>query len=468
MSHPKGLYLLSLTEMWESFSFYIYSSILVLFMMDVLHFSPDFSAFFYGIIIGLSYIIQIVAGFVCDRFLGNRKSVMIGSILMVIAQLIFTYCASMHYLNANLIIHSNIMFTFPEILFLAGISLMTIGVSLFKVSNTSFVSLLYDDDHPEELDSAYSIFYLALGLGGFLATLTVALVLGDGDASLYQYGFLIGFVTILIGLITFFGFKNRYLKTENGEYIGVVPVSKISKDIGQKTNERLSKIEIKHLGILSLILIFVFVFFMGHEQIFTSMIFFTLDYVNNFVPVLNMEIHPTFYLTINTIFILVLGPILLKVYGILARRNKEPSSITKIIIGLFSLAVAFLILMISLSTFDGNMQISMVWMIFFNLFIVISEFLILPSTLSLISRLSPQKYVTLMFGAYYTTLGIGEMVSGTFAAAFPGEGPTTLLGFIPITDLFSFFSVFAILGLVLGVILLLSRGRLEKMINTTD
>lgn len=324
MSHPKGLYLLSATEMWESFSFYIYSSILVLFMMDVLHFSPEFSAFFYGIIIGLSYIIQIVAGFVCDRFLGNRKSVIIGSILMVISQLIFTYCASMHYLNADLIIHSNIMFTFPEILFLTGIVLMTIGVSLFKVSNTSFVSLLYDDDHPENLDSAYSIFNLALGLGGFLATLTVSLVLKNGDASLYQYGFLIGFATILIGLLTFFGFKNRYLKKENGEYIGVVPVSKISSDIGQKTNEKLSKIEIKHLGILFLILTFVFVFFMGHEQIFTSIIFFTLDYVNNFVPVLNMEIHPTFYLTINTIFIWCLARFCLRHMAFWQERIRNP------------------------------------------------------------------------------------------------------------------------------------------------
>ena len=130
--------------------------------------------------------------------------------------------------------------------------------------------------------------------------------------------------------------------------------------------------------------------------------------------------------------------------------------------------MAYLILMLSLSTFDKNMQIHMIWMIFFNLFIVISEFLIIPSTLSLISKLTPQKYLTLMFGAYYTTLGIGEVGSGSFAAAFPGEGPTTLLGFIPIADLFSFFSVFAILGLVLGAILLLSRGRLEKIINMTN
>ena len=73
-----------------------------------------------------------------------------------------------------------------------------------------------------------------------------------------------------------------------------------------------------------------------------------------------------------------------------------------------------------------------------------------------------------MFGAYYTTLGISEMGSGSFAAAFPNDGPKILLGFIPIADLFSFFCVFAILGAVLALILMLLRGRLEGIIESTD
>lgn len=90
MNHPKGMYVVSLTEMWERFSFYIFVSILVLFMKEVLQFSSEFSAVLYGLIIGATYLFQLVAGYLTDTYMNNRISVIIDGTLMFISQLIFT------------------------------------------------------------------------------------------------------------------------------------------------------------------------------------------------------------------------------------------------------------------------------------------------------------------------------------------------------------------------------------------
>ena len=102
MNHPNGIYVLSSTAMLESLSYYIFAGLLVMYMIDVLHFSDPFSTYLFGIAFGSTYILQIVGGYICDRYLGNRKSVIFGISFIIIAQLIFSYDASLFALSTNI------------------------------------------------------------------------------------------------------------------------------------------------------------------------------------------------------------------------------------------------------------------------------------------------------------------------------------------------------------------------------
>ncbi|WP_296885015.1 peptide MFS transporter [uncultured Methanobrevibacter sp.] len=470
MKHPIGMYVISATEMWERFSFYIFSGILVLFMLEVLHFSVPFCTFLYGIIIGLTYFLQLVAGFVCDAYLGNRKSVIIGGILMIIAQLVFTYCGSLFYLTANVAEHSSFLFSYPEIVFLIGVVVMAVGASLFKVSITSFVGLFYDEND-ERLDSAYTIFYMLINAGAFFAPLLLNFVVGVNNPSLYQYGFLVGAIIITIGVVMFLLLKNKYVCLPNGEPVGIIPVSKTQKNIEKRKNvnidDKLSKIEIDHLKVIVLILLVITVFFIAHEQISTSIIILSMDYVNNIIPVINYEIFPEFYLSLNPLFIVIFSLVFIKLMSLLSDRKKEPSSISKLTIGLIFLAISFLFLYVPFLL--ENTKIEMVWMLLFNFFLVISEIFIMPISLSLITKLSPLKYKTSMVGILFVATGIAEVFSGMFASALPSGGETTmLLGIIPISNIASFMGVFIILAVVALIIWVLLKGKIKKLMHDVN
>lgn len=134
MKHPMGVYVVSITEMFGRCSFLFFASLLVLFMMEVLHFSDGFATILYGLIMGLCYILQLLTGHLTDLYLGNRKSIIIGSIVMCISLLVLAYGASLFYLTANTPIHSSFIFNYPETIFLIGISLFAIGISFLRLA----------------------------------------------------------------------------------------------------------------------------------------------------------------------------------------------------------------------------------------------------------------------------------------------------------------------------------------------
>ena len=462
MKHEKGLYLLTTTVMWERISFYIFTGVLVLYMVDVLHFSDSFSAFFYGIAVGLTYLFQIIGGYFCDEYLGNRKSIIMGILLILIAQLIFTYDASLYHLMVNVPVHSSLLFTMPEIIFLIGVFMMAIGISFFKVSIVSYIGLLYQD-RPEYLDSAFSIDFMFINIGGFFAPLALSFVVGVHNPGLYQYGFLIGVITIFTALILFLSLEKKYLVSQDGESIGAVPRSKSQN--GDENDSKLTKIEINRLEVIFLVFLFVIVYYISHEQVFTSIMIFTADYVGNIIPWINAAVGPAFYLSIIHLFIIVLSPLYIKLFEYLLNKNKGISNITKMGLGALVLSLSYLILSVACSGLENALNINMSWMVLFCFILVNSELLVLPVSLSLISKLSPPKYATVVVGFYYATFSIGEMLSAYFASALPTDGTTKLLNFISIGDFSSFFMVFAVLCFVLGLIWLMFSKRIKKLMH---
>lgn len=471
MKHPMGTYLISVTEFFEKFSYYIFAGTLVLFMNEVLHFSIHFSALLYGIIVSCCYFFQIISGYLTDVYLGNRRSVIIGGILMVISQLIFTYDGSLYYLTESVPTHSTILFSYPEIIFIIGVIFFSIGASFIKISVTSFIGLFYEGKE-ELLDSAYTTFYMITNFGPLLAPVVLNIVVGIGYPHLYQYGFFIGAIVLLIGLIIFILFKNKYLVTAHGKAVGDKPISEmIVERLGDNPSRarggNLSKIEIDRIKVIFLILIVCTVFYCSLEQILTSLIVIAMHYVNNTIPFTSFTVGPQIYVSLNAVAVIILSPIFLKLMPKLAERNKEPSSLGKLGIGTFCITLAYASLL--LPTIVSSGKIHMGWMVVFNFFLSAGEIFIIPIGLSLISKLAPVRYRSLMMGIMFTATAIAEIFSGVLASAVPLPTKSTFLfGIIPITNLSSFVLIFILISAITGILWFIFKNRIHELMHGID
>ncbi|WP_396145570.1 peptide MFS transporter [Flavobacterium sp.] len=209
--HPKGLYFLFFTEMWERFSYYGMRAIFILFMTKVLLMKDADASEIYGSYTGLVYLTPLLGGYLCDKFLGNRRSILIGGLLMAIGQFFMFFSASA---GAN-----------------GGVSLMWMGLTAIIIGNGFFkpnISTMVGQLYPandRRIDSAFTIFYMGINLGAFFSPL----VCGSMD---FKWGFLAAGIGMLIGLVAFILGQKKYLISEDGKHIGL-PVKKLdAKSIG--------------------------------------------------------------------------------------------------------------------------------------------------------------------------------------------------------------------------------------------
>lgn len=209
--HPKGLYFLFFTEMWERFSYYGMRAIFILFMTKVLLMKDADASEIYGSYTGLVYLTPLLGGYLCDKFLGNRRSIVIGGLLMAIGQFFMFFSATA---GAN-----------------GGVSLMWMGLTAIIIGNGFFkpnISTMVGQLYPandRRIDSAFTIFYMGINLGAFFSPL----VCGSMD---FKWGFLAAGIGMLIGLVAFILGQKKYLISEDGKHIGL-PVKKLdAKSIG--------------------------------------------------------------------------------------------------------------------------------------------------------------------------------------------------------------------------------------------
>ena len=212
-SHPKGLYVLFVTEMWERFSYYGMRALFVLFMTKALLFDKALGSEIYGSYTGLVYLTPLLGGYMADRYWGNRKSIIIGGILMAIGQL-FMFFAGTYYQEVN--IAAPLMFT--------GLGFLIIGNGFFKPNISTMVGQLYPAGD-KRVDSAFTIFYMGINLGAFIAPLLCGYLGDTGNAADFRWGFMAACVGMIVSLILFITLKNKYLVTPTGEQIGEKPNS---------------------------------------------------------------------------------------------------------------------------------------------------------------------------------------------------------------------------------------------------
>jgi POT family proton-dependent oligopeptide transporter len=295
LGHPRGLGLLFGVEMWERFSYYGMRALLVLYLVNGLHWSDRDAANLYGTYTGLVYGVQIVGGFLADRFLGTRRSLVIGGIIIALGHFVLAIpTGAMLYL---------------------GLGLVVAGTGLFKPNVSTMVGQLYAPDDTRR-DAGFTIFYMGINIGATFAPLVtgyLAQKLG------WHWGFGAAGVGMVLGLLIFVWGRNTYLAG-----IGVNPPGK--RTVGDETAERDASATTRILALL-LLFAFVGVFWMGYDQAGSSVNLFTDRHVDRRVG--SFETPTAWYQSVQPFAVLVFAPLFAVLWAMLSRRSREPSTPTK-------------------------------------------------------------------------------------------------------------------------------------------
>ncbi|MFH4532097.1 peptide MFS transporter [Vibrio diabolicus] len=436
--HPRGLFLLFGTELWERFSYYAMRAILVLYLTDTtmnggLGWSTKDALDLYGIYTGLVYITPLIGGYLADNYLGQRRSILLGGALMAIGQ--FTLALPADALGIGSL-HS----------FYLGLGLLITGNGLFKPNISTMVGDLYKEGDNRR-DGAFTIFYMGINLGALLA----GVVSGSVTTS---YGWKAGFVAAGVGMIISLVMQMVLAQSWLGD-IGREPAAK--RDLSNKsstTKQPLTKEEVNRLKVILVMSLFTIVFWAGFEQAGGLMNIYTQQYTDRMIG--GFEVPAAWFQSLNPFFIITLAPVLAVLWVKLGKR--EPTSPVKFAMALFFLAIGFLCMVGAVLEQGGDTTVktSMLWLVGAFFFHTLGELCLSPIGLSLVTKLAPLRLASLMMGAWFGCNAIANYVAG-YVGSHVGE-----LGAMAI------FSGIAVSATVSGVILLLFSNTLVRWMHGAE
>lgn len=489
--HPKGLYLLFLTEMWERFSYYGMRAIFVLYMTKMLLMGDSEASTIYGSYTGLVYLTPLLGGYLSDRFLGNRRSIEIGGLLMAIGQFVMFFSASTSGSTA-------------VTLMWLGLTLLIVGNGFFKPNISTMVGQLYPKGD-NRVDSAFTIFYMGINLGAFIAPLVCGTLAEKVD---FKWGFLAAGIGMIIGLITFVTQKNKLLVDADTQPIGM-PTNKfgiaqwgivagaialifflmnfktmfgsdmdiigyliygamIVMPLIILTDKSLTKDERDRIMVIFILAFFVIFFWSAFEQAGASLTIFADR--NTDRNIFGWEMPTSYFQSVNALAILALAPIFSGLWLSLGRKNMEPSSPKKMALGLALVAVGYLVIAFGVNGVSETAKISMFWLLGLYVIHTMGELCLSPIGLSMVSKLAPLRFSSMLMGTWFLANAAANKFAGTLSALIPGGGEngegakvTSFLGY-QITNLYDFFLLFVVMcGVAAAILFVMSRWLEKKM-----
>ncbi|MGO4710759.1 peptide MFS transporter [Chryseobacterium sp. 2TAF14] len=490
--HPKGLYLLFMTEMWERFSYYGMRAIFVLYMTKMLLMGDAEASEIYGSYTGLVYLTPLLGGYLADRYLGNRRSIEIGGILMAIGQFILFFSASTTGASA-------------VTLMWMGLTMLIIGNGFFKPNISTMVGQLYPQGD-RRVDSAFTIFYMGINLGAFMSPLICGTLAEKVD---FKWGFLAAGIGMLIGLVTFIISKNKVLVDADNKPIGMpnnkFGIAQWGMVIGSiglifflmnfktmfnsdldvigyliygamivmplivLTDKSLTKDEKDRIIVIFILAFFVIFFWGAFEQAGASLTIFADRQTDR--NLFGWEMPASYFQSVNALAILLLAPLFSSIWLRLGNRGKEPSSPKKMAYGLALISFGYLVIAYAVYGLGMMDKVSMFWLIGLYVIHTMGELCLSPIGLSMVSKLSPARFSSLLMGTWFLANAAANKFAGTLSALIPGGGEsgeapktTSFMGF-QINDLFDFFIVFVIMCGVAALILFVISKWLEKKMH---
>ena len=329
LGHPKGLFLLFGTEMWERMSYYGMRGIFVLYLttaatagvmgwehMSELELQSNALSYlgWYAMIV---YITPVLGGWMADNVWGQRKSIIVGGVLMMLGQFAlgtpYEYIAGME-----------------KVFMLLGLGLLIIGNGFFKPNISTMVGDLYEDGDKRR-DAAFTIFYMGINLGSILGYLVVGSI---GEKINYQYGFIAAGIGMALSLVFQLTMANKYLGN-----IGKVPSAKQKGSAeNELANRSLTPEERDRVKVILIMSFFTIVFWAGFEQAAGSMTLFAKHKTD--LVFFGWEMPASWLQTVNPIFIIILAPIFASIW--LKLGDREPNSPVKFSLGMLFLGLGFI------------------------------------------------------------------------------------------------------------------------------
>ena len=416
--HPKGLFVLFFTEMWERFSYYGMRAILVLYLVTQttgdnpgLGWTSGEALALYGWYTMLVYVASIPGGWIADRLIGQKKSVLIGGL---------TLCLG----------HSILAFE-QMWAFYSGLGLIIAGVGLLKPNISTMVGGLYEKGDIRR-DKGFTIFYIGINIGAFLSSLIVGYV---GEVHGWHYGFGLAGIGMLLGQLVYMTGQKHLI------HVGNLLTKTENQEEKEKYNQPLTKIEIDRVKVLLLSFLIVIVFWGAFEQAGGLMNIYTLEKTNRVIA--GITIPASVFQSLNAAFIILLGTSVAGYWALRSSKSKEASSLFKMAVGTMIMGTGFFFMSAASAEFDANGSSAMYWLVLAYLFHTIGELCASPVALSFITKLAPVKYASIMMGVYFAMTGFGNKLAG-----FLGESASDLGEFVIFTGIATFCIAFGLLIIV--------------------
>ncbi len=557
--HPKGLWVLFGTEMWERFNFYGMRALLTLFMVNSLLMKEGDASLIYGGFLALCYLTPMLGGFIADRFLGNRNCILLGGLMMACGQLLLFTSATVF--DSSIPNATTLMWS--------GMGVIIFGNGFFKPNISSMVGSLYPKTEKSKLDKAFTIFYMGINLGAFLGQF-ICPIIGDvknangvRDIHAFKWGFLAASMAMFLGTIIFAALKNKYVVTPEGRPIGGLPSKNDAADFEEGeaqqakfsggslagaviafvvlfigihwytaggffpaganpvktiiypiiyasgitlaglilTDTSLTKIERQRIWVIYIVSFFVIFFWAAFEQAGSSLTFIADNQTDRHM--FGWNVPPSMVQIFNGLFVVALAVPFSLLWGRLDKAGREPISPMKQAFGLALIAISYFIIAHNVKDLGNSGLLAIKWLILLYLIQTCAELCLSPIGLSLVGKLSPKRFASLLYGVFFLSNASGYALAGTLGALIPPTGDKFLkakeLGIdlqsvldksvtltpdqaklldsnqiavnypafagFTIHNLYEFFMVFVVLTGIASVLLLVITPRLKKMMH---
>ncbi|WP_281634662.1 peptide MFS transporter [Flavobacterium luteolum] len=466
-AHPKGLWVLFGTEMWERFNFYGMRALLTLFLVNSLLMKEEEASLIYGGFLGLCYLTPMLGGFVADRYLGNRNCILLGGLLMAIGQLLLFTSGSVFGSNLGL----------AKIIMYSALGVIVFGNGFFKPNISSMVGSLYPKQEKTKLDSAFTIFYMGINIGAFLGQ-SICPLLGDvkdaggiRDIHAFRWGFLAASVAMLLGTVLFYFLKNKYVVSPEGKPLGGLPSKNDASDFeegeAQKANfsnkalavagiafialgfffhyvvgqnliytliyssglalagliisdTSLTKVERDRIIVIYIVSFFIIFFWAAFEQAGSSLTFIADNQTDRHF--FGWAMPPSMVQIFNGMFVVVLAVPFSILWDTLRAKGKEPISPVKLAAGLVIISVSFFMIATQVSYIGTSGLLLVKWLILLYFLNTCAELCLSPIGLSLVGKLSPKRFASLLYGVFFLSNASGYALGGTLGSILPATG----------------------------------------------
>lgn len=559
--HPKGLYILFATEMWERFNFYGMRAMLMLFMTKALLFDQAFASNLYGSYLSLVYLTPLLGGFIADRYWGNRRSIIAGGLVMAIGEFFLFACGTLYKSRPDI----------AGLLYFSGLGLMIAGNGFFKPNISSLVGQLYPA-HDLRKDAAYTIFYMGINTGGALGPFICGLFGDTGNPADFRWAFLIAGAGMLISVVVQKLYQHKYVTDPNGNVLGLVPknspklmLSPVFTIIGLAalasacigllyldtkynylfyllvaciviipaiifSDKGLNAIEKNKVVVIFVVCFFVIFFWAAFEQAGASLTIFADAQTNRHLgltiptwivslssaallyfiytlykkaaknlssafdkelrisvygllllfgsgiiaaniyllatgqsSVHKEEVPASWFQSLNSVFVVSFAPFFAWLW--LKLGKKQPSSPTKMALGLFLLSLGYLWIAKGVNNVQPGIKVSMIWLTGMYALHTMGELCLSPIGMSLVNKLSPLKFSSLLMAIWFTANAFGNKVAGVLSSLYPNNGKiTSFLGY-QMHNLYEFFMLFVFMAGIASLVLFLLTKRLQKMME---